>query len=106
MRKVSVTFPLFILLLRIIWDTKAVIGWRQKYSGLKPASHYYGLAQEKILEGGTNSVKFALECLKRAFSWDSAYVQKAQKDPLFANLREYEQFKILIEEYNSPHSET
>jgi hypothetical protein len=88
-----------------IWDTKMVVGWRQKYSGLKPAPHYYRLAQEKILEGDTNNVKLALRYLKRAFSWDSAYVQKVQNDPLFTNLREYEGLKALISKYNSPDSE-
>jgi hypothetical protein len=94
----------------VLWltfaDIKPVIGWRQKYFGLKPGPHYYGLAQETILNGGIGSTRGALRYLKIAFSWDGTYIQEAKKDPLFAHLQQYEQFKSLMEKYNSSHSKT
>ncbi len=37
-----------------------------------------------------------IDYLDLAFSWDRSYVQKAQKDPVFAQLHEYEKFKLVI----------
>lgn len=90
----------------IFWDRRVGIQLRQKFFGLEPAPYLYGLAQETIMGRTTGYVRFALGYLKEAFRWDNTYVQKAQNDPLFTNLREYEGFKALIEKYNSLHSET
>jgi hypothetical protein len=89
----------------LFWNSRAGIRLRQKYTGLEPAPHCYGLAQEAIMEGNVGSVQKAMRYLEQAFEWDEAYVKKAQNDPLFANLREYGRFKVLIEKYDLPQAE-
>ena len=85
----------------IFWDLKPGIWLRQKYFGLKPAPHCYGLAQKNTMEGTAGSVNSTLRLLEQAFSWDNTYVQKAQNDPLFEKMWEYEPYKALIEKYSS-----
>jgi hypothetical protein len=50
----------------------------------------------------TGSISRTINYLGKAFRWDRSYVQKAQKDPLFSQLQEYEKFKALIDKYKQP----
>jgi len=91
----------------LIWYSKKVIEWRRSHLGFDPARYYYTLAQETILskDKNTGSISYTIKHLGNAFSWDRSYVQKAQKDPLFSKLQEYEKFKAVIDKYKEPKSE-
>jgi hypothetical protein len=85
----------------MVWHSRAVVDWRRRRLGLDPAGLYYSRAQEAMLSkdpstGGTGS---AIRFLGKAFSWDRSYVERAQNDPLFAHLREYDKFKAVLDKY-------
>lgn len=105
---IFIILSLFVLLIAFIifWTSKVGIRWRHKHLNLKPASYYYALAQDNMMDekNQPQNMKWALSNLSKAFSWDDAYVQKAQNDPWFAKLRKYEPFIVLIEKYNLPKS--
>jgi hypothetical protein len=92
----------------LIWNSKKVIEWRRSHLGFDPARYNYVLAQEAILskDKDTGRISNTIDHLGKAFSWDRSYVQKAQKDPLFSQLQEYEKFKALIGKYQQLESES
>ena len=92
----------------LMWTSRKVIEWRRSHLGFDPARHYYRLAQETILnkDTGAGNIRFTITYLGKAFSWDRGYVQRAQKDPLFAHLQEYEKFRALIDKCKQPQSES
>jgi hypothetical protein len=101
---VSILIIIFVL----IWNSKKVIEWRISHLGFDPAHYYYTLAQETILskDKSTGHISNAINQLGRAFSWDNSYVQRAQNDPLFSHLQEYDRFKAVIDKYKQPNSES
>jgi hypothetical protein len=88
----------------LIWTSRKVIEWRRSHLGFDPARHYYRRAQETILSKG--DIRNTIFYLEKAFSWDRSNVQRAQTDPLFAHLQEYERFKALIDKYKQPESKS
>jgi hypothetical protein len=90
-----------------IWNSTMVIEWRKSHLGFDPARYYYRLAQETILskDKATGSISNTISYLRKAFSWDSDYARRAQKDPLFSHLQEYENFRSIIEKYKQNESE-
>jgi hypothetical protein len=90
-----------------IWNSTRVVEWRKSHLGFDPARHYYTRAQETILskDKDTGNISNAISYLRAAFSWDSGYVQKAQRDPLFSHLQEYENFKAMIDKYKQNESD-
>lgn len=96
------------LIAGFIWNSTRVIEWRKSYLGLDPARHYYTLAQETVLSKDkyTGNISNTINYLGKAFSWDRSYVQRAQSDPLFSHLQEYENFKALIDKYKQNESES
>jgi hypothetical protein len=92
----------------LIWNSKKVIEWRRSHLGFDPALYYYTRAQDTILSKDQNrgGIGNTIYYLGKAFSWDSSYVQKAQKDPLFSQLQEYERFKTVTDKYKQPESES
>jgi len=96
------------LIAGFIWNSTRVIEWRKSYLGLDPARHYYTLAQETVLSKDkyTGNISNTINYLGKAFSWDRSYVQRAQKDPLFSHLQEYENFRAIIDKYKQNESES
>jgi hypothetical protein len=100
---------ILIVISALIWNSKkAVIEWRRSHLGFDPARYNYTLAQETILskDKDTGRISNTINYLGKAFSWDRSYIQKAQKDPLFSQLQEYEKFKALIDKYKQLESES
>jgi hypothetical protein len=99
---------ILIVISAFTWYSKKVIKWRISHLGFNPALYYYTQAQETILskDKNTGSISNTINCLGKAFSWDRSYVQRAQKDPLFSQLQEYEKFKAVIDKYKQPESES
>lgn len=91
-----------------IWNSTKVVEWRRSQFGFDPARHYYALAQESMLskDKSVGSIGNTIGYLRAAFSWDSSYVQRAQKDPLFSHLQEYENFKAIIDKYKQNESQS
>lgn len=91
----------------VAWNSQRGMKWRKENMGFDPARHYYIAAQEKILNGAPtpDRMKFTVNFLRNAFRWDSSYIQKAQDDPLFAHLHNYELYKILIDEFTQQEKE-
>jgi hypothetical protein len=98
---------ILLLIFGFIWYSRRVIEWRRSHLGFDPALYYYKQAQESILskDKGIGSVSNTLNQLRKAFEWDRNYVQRAQNDPLFSHLREYEKFLAVINKYKQPESE-
>jgi hypothetical protein len=90
-----------------IWNSTRVIELRKSHLGFDPARHYYKLAQETILSKDkyTGNISSTINYLAKAFSWDSGYIQRAQKDPLFSQLQEYENFRAIIDKYKQNENE-
>lgn len=99
---------IIIVISALIWNSKKVIEWRISHLGFDPARYYYRLAQETLLskDKDTGSIGNTIYHLRKAFSWDRSYVQRAQKDPLFSQLQEYEKFKAAIDKYKQLESES
>ena len=91
-----------------IWNSTRVVEWRRSQFGFDPARHYYALAQESMLskDKSVGSISNTIGYLRAAFSWDSSYVQRAQKDPLFSHLQEYENFKAIVDKYTQNENES
>jgi hypothetical protein len=83
------------------WHSRPVVAWRRRTLGLDPAGLYYSRAQEAMLskDQTTGGVRTAIMLLGKALSWDRSYVMRAQNDPLFAQLREYDKFKAVLDKY-------
>ena len=90
-----------------IWNSTRVVEWRKSYFGFDPARHYYTMAQESILskDNSIGNISNTIKYLRAAFSWDNSYIQKAQNDPLFSHLQEYENFKAIVDKYKQNESE-
>lgn len=104
----SLVSILVALIAGFIWNSTRVIEWRKSYLGLDPARHYYTLAQETVLSKDkyTGNISNTINYLRKAFSWDRSYVQRAQKDPLFSHLQEYENFRAIIDKYKQNESKS
>jgi hypothetical protein len=105
---IGLAFAILIIISALIWDSKKAIEWRRSHLGFDPARYYYTQAQETILskDKDTGRISNTIRHLGKASSWDGSYVQRAQKDPLFSQLQEYEKFKAVIDKYKRPESES
>lgn len=92
-----------LLLSVLIWNSRKVVIWRSKQFGYDPALTAYVEAQEKMLKGAVTPARMrnAITQLRIAFNWDISYLEKAQQDPVFLKLRDYELYKKLIDEFTS-----
>jgi hypothetical protein len=89
------------------WNSRKVIAWRKEKLGFDPARYYYVEAQDKMLKGAPtpDRMRIAIDHLRTCFSWDKSYLQKAQADPIFSHLHQYELYQILIKEYSQKENE-
>ncbi len=99
---------ILVLIFALTWYSKKVIEWRRSHLGFNPARYYYTLAQEAILskDKDAGNISITIRYLGKACSWDRSYAQKAQKDPLFAHIQEYERFKAVVDKYKQSENES
>ena len=99
---------ILIIIFALLWDSQKIIKWRRSHLGLNPARYFYTKAQESILnkDKNTGGIDFTIKYLGKAFSWDRNYMQKAQNDPLFSQLQEYERFVAVINKYKEADDES
>lgn len=111
----SVTVVVFVMI-NLFAFNRRVIAWRKRRFGYDPAANQYAIAQRMMI--GLKMDPMALNPmsknwqapgildeiawrLQEAFYWDSSFVEKAETDPIFVELKAYGPYKTIVHRYHA-----